>query len=299
MKYSWFFAIIGGLFFASCGGDSGTTDSGFRYEFHDKKEGATPQVGEYAYFHVYMKNPKTGEMTVDTRKNPVVPSVAIPDEASRLKGQQAVPVYDVLPMMSIGDSLSVYQSLDSIPRKPPGFEDEKELAYQVVLMDIKSAEAYKEDQSVVQKEMQEAQAALATVSAEVGAKVQETAKDYMAGKLNDQIKTTESGLKYLIHEEGTGPVAKTGEPVTAEYFGALTNGTRFDDSFGRVQPFTFPVGQGRVIPGWDEGFGMLKEGTKATLFIPAALGYGASGSGQAIPPNSELIFYVEVEKVGN
>lgn len=301
MKYSWIFAIIGGLFFASCGGagsKSGTTDSGFRYEFHKKNSGAIPQVGEYAYFHVYMKNPKTGEMTVDTRQNPTVPAFKIPSVENRLTGAKAVPVYDVLPMMTIGDSLSVYQSLDSIPRKPPGYEDENELAYQVVLVDIKSEEAYKAEQTEVQKKMQAEQAALATVSAEVGAKVQATAKDYMDGKLDDQIKTTESGLKYIIHEEGTGPVAKKGESVTAEYYGALTTGARFDDSFGRVQPFSFAVGQGQVIPGWDEGFGMLKEGTKATLFIPAPLAYGAAGRPPQIPENSELIFYVELEKVG-
>jgi FKBP-type peptidyl-prolyl cis-trans isomerase FkpA len=301
MKYSWIFAIIGGLFFASCGGagsKSGTTESGFRYEFHEKNSGATPQVGEYAYFHVYMKNPKTGELTVDTRQSPAVPSFKIPDAANQLKGIKAVPVYDVLPLMSIGDSLSVFQSLDSIPRKPPGFEDEKELAYQVVLMDIKSEEEYKADQAEVQKKMQAEQAALATLSSDIGAKVKATAKDYTDGKLNDQIKTTDSGLKYIIHEEGTGPVANKGEFVTAEYYGALTTGARFDDSFGRVQPFSFAVGQGQVIPGWDEGFGMLKEGTKATFFIPAPLAYGAAGRPPQIPENSELIFYVELEKVG-
>lgn len=303
MKYSWIFAIIGGLFFASCGGDTGsktgTTDSGFRYEFHEKNEGATPQVGEYAYFHVYMKNPKTGELTINTRTNPTIPAVKIPDEASRLTGARAVPVYDVLPIMSIGDSLSVFQSLDSLPRKPPGFEDQAEASFQVVLMDIKSEEGYKADQEEAQKKAKAAEAELATLSAEVGAKVEATAKDYMDGKLNDQIQTTASGLKYIIHEEGTGAIPKPGESVTAEYYGALTTGARFDDSFSRTQPFSFPVGQGRVIKGWDEGFGLFKEGTKATLFIPSELGYGARGSGQRIPPNSELIFYVEVEKVGN
>ncbi|MFN7707708.1 MAG: FKBP-type peptidyl-prolyl cis-trans isomerase [Sphingobacteriia bacterium] len=112
-----------------------------------------------------------------------------------------------------------------------------------------------------------------------------------------KIKTTDSGLRYYIYEKGSGPLAQVGDRVTAQYHGLLKDGTKFDSSFDRGQPFTFQVGMGQVIKGWDEGFQLLPVGTKAVLFIPAELGYGAQGAGGVIPPNAELIFHVQVEDV--
>lgn len=300
MKYSWIFAIIGGLFFASCGGEGGAgkTPGGFDYKHHVKNSGATPQVGEYAYFHVYMRNPETGEVSYNSREQPSMPKVAIPDPAKVPAGQPASPVLEALELMSVGDSLTVFQSLDSIPRKPPGYENAKNIAYDMMLVEIKSADAYKAEMEAEQKRLAAEKAKLTARVPEVEALVATVVADYAAGALNDKIQTTESGLKYLIHEEGTGPVAEAGQNVTAQYYGVLTDGSMFDNSFSRGQSFNFPVGQGRVIRGWDEGFGMLKEGTKATLFIPSDLGYGEAGSPPKIPGGSELIFYVEIEKVG-
>ena len=87
------------------------------------------------------------------------------------------------------------------------------------------------------------------------------------------------------------------QQIQAQYYGTLTDGSMFDNSFQRGTPFRFAVGTGQVIKGWDEGFALLPEGSKATFFIPASLGYGASDRPK-IPGNSELVFYVEVEKVG-
>lgn len=106
--------------------------------------------------------------------------------------------------------------------------------------------------------------------------------------------TTESGLIYQITEHGTGAPVKAGDTVIANYTGLLTNGTKFDSSLDRNEPFEFPVGAGRVIKGWDEGFQKLRVGDKAILTIPAALGYGARGAGRDIPPGATLIFIVEV-----
>ncbi len=113
-----------------------------------------------------------------------------------------------------------------------------------------------------------------------------------------QAKEDESGLKILIEKEGTGRKPKAGELVSVHYTGYLTDGTKFDSSYDRGQPITFPVGKGRVIAGWDKGIMQLKEGTKAILFIPPYLGYGERGAGRVIPPNAELIFEVELVKVG-
>ena len=106
--------------------------------------------------------------------------------------------------------------------------------------------------------------------------------------------TTASGLTYIITDHGDGAQLKTGDNVIINYTGLLTNGVKFDSSLDRNEPFSFPLGAGRVIKGWDEGVGKLRVGDRATLIIPSTLGYGASGAGGVIPPNATLIFIVEV-----
>lgn len=106
--------------------------------------------------------------------------------------------------------------------------------------------------------------------------------------------TTKSGLKYQVLKVGKGPVAKAGQTVSVHYTGWLTNGKKFDSSVDRGQPFEFNLGAGQVIRGWDEGVAGMKVGEKRKLTIPSDLGYGAAGAGGAIPPNSTLIFDVEL-----
>jgi FKBP-type peptidyl-prolyl cis-trans isomerase len=106
--------------------------------------------------------------------------------------------------------------------------------------------------------------------------------------------TTESGLSYFMIKEGEGSQATAGNTVSVHYTGKLTDGTKFDSSHDRGQPIEFPLGEGRVIPGWDEGIALLKIGGKATFIIPPHLAYGARGAGGVIPPNATLIFEVEL-----
>ena len=94
---------------------------------------------------------------------------------------------------------------------------------------------------------------------------------------------------------GTGAEATSGKNVDVHYTGWLTNGTKFDSSVDRGRPFSFPIGAGRVIKGWDQGVAGMKVGGKRKLTIPPELGYGASGAGGGkIPPNSTLVFEVEL-----
>ena len=106
--------------------------------------------------------------------------------------------------------------------------------------------------------------------------------------------TTPSGLVIEDVTVGEGVAAATGQKVTVHYTGWLTNGTQFDSSKDRNDPFVFPLGGGRVIKGWDEGVQGMKVGGKRKLTIPPALGYGARGAGGAIPPNATLVFEVEL-----
>ena len=109
--------------------------------------------------------------------------------------------------------------------------------------------------------------------------------------------TTPSGLTYLITKKGTGRLAKAGETVILHYTGTLTNGVKFDSSRDRSGPFAFKLGVGQVIKGWDEGVAKLRIGDQAILVIPSDLAYGPKGAGDVIPPNSKLIFIVEVVDV--
>ncbi|HET9870674.1 MAG TPA: FKBP-type peptidyl-prolyl cis-trans isomerase [bacterium] len=116
----------------------------------------------------------------------------------------------------------------------------------------------------------------------------------MTDSSDAKVVTTASGLQYQVLQPGDGPEAKPGQQVSVHYTGWLTNGTKFDSSLDRGQPFQFTLGAGQVIKGWDEGVAGMKVGEKRKLTIPAALGYGPQGAGGVIPPNATLIFEVQL-----
>jgi len=106
--------------------------------------------------------------------------------------------------------------------------------------------------------------------------------------------TTASGLKYVDVKVGSGASPVKGKQVKVHYTGTLENGKKFDSSVDRNEPFTFVIGVGQVIAGWDEGVMGMKVGGKRKLIIPSKLGYGAAGAGGDIPPNATLLFDVEL-----
>jgi peptidylprolyl isomerase len=110
--------------------------------------------------------------------------------------------------------------------------------------------------------------------------------------------TTSSGLRIIDVKVGSGPVPHAGQTVTVNYTGWLfvdgKKGKKFDSSLDRAQPFSFTLGQGQVIKGWDEGVATMHVGGKRTLIIPPDLGYGASGAGADIPPGATLMFDVDL-----
>ncbi|MEB3288462.1 MAG: FKBP-type peptidyl-prolyl cis-trans isomerase [Leptolyngbya sp.] len=116
--------------------------------------------------------------------------------------------------------------------------------------------------------------------------------------IDETLITTDSGLQYADLVEGTGAMPQPGQRVTVHYTGTLEDGTKFDSSRDRGRPFTFQIGVGQVIKGWDEGVATMRVGGQRKLVIPAALGYGSRGAGGVIPPNATLIFDVELIRIG-
>jgi FKBP-type peptidyl-prolyl cis-trans isomerase len=106
-----------------------------------------------------------------------------------------------------------------------------------------------------------------------------------------------SQLKMDDIKVGTGPEAVSGKTITVNYLGTLPDGKKFDSSYDRKEPFTFVLGAGQVIKGWDQGFAGMKVGGKRKLTIPPEMGYGSRGAGGVIPPNATLIFEVELLRV--
>ena len=110
--------------------------------------------------------------------------------------------------------------------------------------------------------------------------------------------TTQSGLIYEELATGEGAIAQSGDEVTVHYTGWLQSGRKFDSSVDRGEPFSFSLGRGNVIAGWDEGVAGMKVGGRRKLTIPPDLGYGPYGAGNVIPPNATLVFEVELLEVG-
>ena len=246
-------------------------------------KGEKPQIGDQVSFHFQIR-----------AKDSIMYSSHIQGKGKEQKiiiqasnpSQQTSPVEEVLRVMHQGDSATVSLRIDTMTNIPPDFENVKYVHYDVVVKDIITKEQLKITRGKSQQK-----------AVQIGAELKERVSKYMAGELDSLIQTTTSGLKYIIHEQGDGIKAQSGKSVSASYFGALTNGERFDDSFSRGEPIDFILGRGSVIEGWDEGILLLNEGGKATLFIPSALGYGEIGSPPVIPGGAELVYYVELEEV--
>lgn len=298
MRIATIFSLFAIVLLASCG--KSTTPNGYEYETLAKGSGIAPKPTDYAFVHIYVMYDDS--LVNSTRNAGQMMPIIVPDLAN-MKPEDLVngkpnPIQDLLGLMSVGDSVSVVVPIDEQMRtQNPTLAGVNKLAYEVVLHEVKTADEFVAAQQAERENMagrkKATQLSAPGQEGVIGNLVDGIATQYKAGELDAQIKTTASGLKYMMVEEGKGAKAEAGKTVDVNYYGVLTDGVMFDNSFGRGQPISFPLGQGAVIKGWDEGIGLLKTGSKAVLFIPSELAYGPADKG-TIPPNSELIFYVEL-----
>lgn len=259
-----------------------TTPNGFRFVNHTNTPGEKPVPGDLVRIHIAVFLGDTTLMNSYAAGDP--PPVPVPPKE---EVQSPSPILDALHLMAAGDSATVYQKVDSLLRSflPPSRRAVPEIRYELKLVAV-----------VTQAQQAEQQAKSQALVGEVARKTEAIIADFNANKIGPKLIQLPSGLQMVIHEVGAGAEVKKGENLRVHYYGALTDGKMFDNSFERGEPIEFPQGMGQMIAGFDEGAGMLKHGGKATLFIPHQLGYGEEGTPDGtIPAKATLVFYIEVE----
>lgn len=270
---------------AACGKNrQQVTENGLKYQIHEQSEGTRKgKVGDILTLHLTLMNSKDSVLR-DTHKEgaPFQMLLQVPP----FKGSYE----EGLTMLGKGDSATFYVSADSLFTKamqpfPPGVQKGTDIGIAVKMLNIQSEDEYKKQQAV-DAEKQKG----------VDAKIIDdyVAKNGLAGK----VQKTQAGVSYVVTQPSTGQMPKRGDVVQVHYVGKLLNGKEFDNSRKNPQaggkPAQFQIGVGMVIPGWEEGIMQMHKGEKATLIIPSTLAYGSRGSQGAIPPNSVLLFDIDL-----
>lgn len=262
----------------------GRSKSGYLYELYTKETGEKPVVGDEVKYHeLVFKNDSLVKSTM-LQFEPIVAVLPTADKVA----SPPPPTYDALFLMSPGDSLITYHVLDTFKNyQLPGWLSPRDtLIYTLKLLSVRSKTIIEQEKAaIMEQEKTVATATKALIS------------DFNAGKLDQQLATTENGIRYIIHEPGEGEKAKDKQFVKVNYSGFLLDGTPFDNSFQKGVQFPFQLGRGSVIKGWEDAVPQLAKGGKGTFFIPYQLAYGEAGRPPAIPEKSDLVFYIELVDV--
>lgn len=204
-------------------------------------------------------------------------------------------ILDLVYLLKEGDSAFVIQKLDTVEYLPDGVKSTDIMKYIIKInriTDFATAQKEKEAEELVEEKKKEAAMVLTD---DYNTKLEYFIDKYRESKLNNITKTA-SGLQYIILENGSGDVPKSGDELSVNYVGMDLYGSVFDESYNRGQAITFPVGIGRVIKGWDEILTTINKGSKIIVIIPPDLGYGQAGSPGKIEPDATLFFYMEILK---
>ena len=205
-------------------------------------------------------------------------------------------IYNVIDNLVKGDSvffqLTTEQFFKNAPQsvEVPDSVKNKMISFYCGIQDVMSQNEFEDFQRIQYEKMQQEMEQQSNDQLSIDL---ELIDNYLKEN-NITAKSADSGLRYVITKMGSGENAAPGDNVTVHYTGMLLNGEKFDSSLDRNQPFSFQLGQGMVIRGWDEGITYFNKGSEGTLYIPSTLGYGASGAGGVIPPNAVLIFEIQV-----
>ncbi|RCH55496.1 FKBP-type peptidylprolyl isomerase [Mucilaginibacter hurinus] len=289
---------------ASCKGGFKEAPGGLLYNIHTDKEGPVLKEGDFMSVNVVAKNDADSVMMNTYDLGRPMPSLM-------QKPQSKGDIYAGLGLLSEGDSATIKVNADSVftkdQPKPPGFKG-KYLVYQIKVEKVIAKG--KLNDTVFNGRINDY---LKTVSENTKKREPGILSKYVADK-GLKTTTTPSGLQYVITKQGSGPKIAAGDTAVVNYLGKLPNDKVFDTSIKeevtkaqskklfvgmadpnrKYEPIRIPVGEGRVIQGWDEGLQLLNKGAKATFVIPSNLAYGEQGAQNIIPPFMPIVFEVEL-----
>ncbi len=266
------------------------TDDGLQYAFHVQTGKEKPELGDILSMEmIYHVN---DSVMFNSHEQ------GMPMYLKLMEPMYPGDIYDGLAMMSLGDSASFrldaekfFMLTAAMPEIPAFIQPGDPITFHISLLKIMDDDAFAEEQQrIMQQQMEED---MLRAEQEEGLML-----DYLEEE-GITVEPTPSGLYYIEKEKGDGTAAESGKMVKVHYEGRLLDGTVFDSSYERGEPIEFIVGHGQVIPGWDEGIGMMNVGGKARLVIPSYLGYGERGAGAMIPAFSTLVFDVELVDVSS
>jgi FKBP-type peptidyl-prolyl cis-trans isomerase FkpA len=279
MKISFYLLVAIAIFSLGCKPKPyQTTAKGLKYKIYKSNGGEKAKLGDMIKFHYVITTSKDSELSNSYKMGK--PYLA------RLSNTVFGSMTEGFEMLGKGDSAAFFVSADSMSKghPDPALKPGTLIKYTIKILDIKPSAEFEKDRKKAQEEQDK-------LMNENKAKEPGLIEDYIKTKA-PKAKKTDSGLYYFIEKEGKGPKPKNGDSIVAKYKGMFLDGKEFDNDRGK--PFVFKLGAQQVIPGWDEGFALLKKGSKATFIIPSKLAYGPRGSGKAIPPYTPLVFEVEL-----
>lgn len=277
-------AALSTVLFSGCGDGFETSENGLRYKIHTDNTGKEIQDGDYLTFDmkysIHIDSLNKDSVLFDTWKDGQTRNLMIMPPT--FKGD----VNEALKLCKEGDSITFLQNADSLfiktfgfPVRPAFVPAESDVRFTVKIHKVMT-------KAQMMEQMQKDQVSQMS-------KEKAIIKEYLA-KNNIKADSTADGLRYTVTYEGYGMKPTAGDTVVVKYTGKLLDGKIFDSSEGR-DAIRFPIGQGQVIKGWDEGLLLLNKGAKATFVIPSHLAYGVGGAGNGvIPANATLVFDVNL-----
>jgi FKBP-type peptidyl-prolyl cis-trans isomerase len=296
--------LLGALLLQSCEDLSKSTKSGLRYKIHSHKSGARKaKSGEVLLMHFEVRTEK--DSAIQSTYRDAKHAILQPAPPDTLKDGSPA---EGLTLLAEGDSATFYISTDSLVKQgqqlPPFIRKGSDLKYVVKIVKVLTRQEAEAENAKLQAEammsrkadIEKMKSEMMAQSAKQIAADEKIILDYLAKNKITPSGKTANKVYYVISSEGAGEKPEFGDQVSVDYTGKLLDGKEFDSSKKTGQPYTYILGVGQVIFGWDEALAEFKEGTKATLFIPSSLGYGTNGNG-SIPANAVLIFDVELAKV--
>lgn len=270
-----------------------TTAKGAQYQIFTHNTGEKVKQNDVITFHYIQKTDKDSVLFSSYVAGHTVQAQVHP-------AQNVADLMDIFPLLTLNDSAMVKVPADSIFKgheeaRPPFFPKSSYLTFIIKITKVQSLEAAMAERTAAIEKLKQQEAV--------------DANGYIAANKLSPV-TTASGLKYIVTKPSALRKPLAGDTVLVNYVGSLTNGKVFDTSIQQVakaagldqpgrpyEPISVVLGQGSVIPGWEEGLALLNEGSKAKCIIPSSLGYGEKGGGQVIPPYSTLVFDLEIVKI--